>query len=243
MKKGLSGSTLKWIAILVMFVDHIGASLIETILSNAYGTSPLTGIALPMEFWWSVDRVLRYVGRIAFPIFGFLLVEGALHTRDIKKYGLRLALFALISELPFDLGLFGKLTWQHQNVFFTLFLGLAAVYVSMRVMDPGKRMALVMLAAVLAELLRTDYGAVGVVMIFFLYRFREQPGLRCLTGTGILLLASEMEITAIVSFLLMALYNGERGRQPQYFFYAFYPAHLLLLWAAGHYLLPALLQA
>ncbi|MCI9067722.1 MAG: conjugal transfer protein TraX, partial [Lachnospiraceae bacterium] len=83
-KKILNGRTLKWIAVVTMFIDHLGI-----VLSPGVST----------EVW----RTMRIVGRIAFPIFCFLLVEGFYHTRDVKKYLLRLGAFALVSELPFDL--------------------------------------------------------------------------------------------------------------------------------------------
>lgn len=239
-KQILSGSALKWIAIVIMLVDHIGASLIENVIWNAYGTSPLGHVQLSFSFWWKLDRILRYTGRIAFPIFCFLLVEGALHTRDIKKYGLRLAAFSLLSELPFDLALYGKLNWQHQNVFFTLLLGLVAVYASLYIREPVKRSLLAMGAALAAELLHTDYGAFGVLLILLFFQLRKQPLPRFLAGTGVLLLMNRMEVTAALAFLPIALYSGERGHQPKYFFYAFYPVHLLVLWAVGQFLLPVL---
>lgn len=73
----LSGSTLKWLAILLMLIDHVGASLLEIFVLNGYSNSPLAGLTGNVDFWWKVDRVLRYIGRSAFPIFCFLLVEGS----------------------------------------------------------------------------------------------------------------------------------------------------------------------
>ena len=70
-------STLKWLAILLMLIDHVGASLLEVFVLNGYSNSPLAGLTGNVDFWWKVDRVLRYIGRSAFPIFCFLLVEGA----------------------------------------------------------------------------------------------------------------------------------------------------------------------
>ena len=97
-RAGLSGSALKWIAVLVMAVDHLGAGLLEAYVLNAWGDSPLGGRFL--EQWdeiLAVDQVLRYIGRPAFPIFCFLLVQGFLHTHDVKRYAVRLGIFALIS--------------------------------------------------------------------------------------------------------------------------------------------------
>ena len=129
----LSGSTLKWLAILLMLIDHVGASLLEVFVLNGYSNSPLAGLTGNVDFWWKVDRVLRYIGRSAFPIFCFLLVEGAVHTRDIRRYAGRMIAFAFVSELPFDLALRNHFPWwAHQNVFFTLALGLSAILVFQR---------------------------------------------------------------------------------------------------------------
>ena len=115
---GLSGTALKRIACLSMLVDHLGASLLENGLFRCSAIDPrLVGL----------DQLLRLVGRLAFPIYCFLLVEGFLHTHDLKKYALRMLGFALISEGPFDWAFFSGVYWGHQNVYFTLLLGLALI--------------------------------------------------------------------------------------------------------------------
>lgn len=238
-----SGSTLKWIAILIMAVDHIGASLLEVFVINYYGNSPLAGQIDNLYFWVNLDSVLRCIGRTAFPIFCFLLVEGAVHTRSPKKYLLRLAAFAAVSEIPFDLALHNQFFyWGSQNVFFTLLAGLAVILVFQRY--PGEGWKGVLALAVLgtaAELCGTDYGAVGVAVITAMYLLRDRFAAAAVLSLILLVLLSRLEIYSIPAFLCIALYNGKRGRQPKYFFYAFYPAHLLLLWAAGRFILPALL--
>ena len=104
--KGIKTFLLKWIAIISMLIDHIGAVL------------------FPWCEW------MRIVGRLAFPIFAYLLVEGFVYTKDVKKYLVRLGLFALISEIPFDLAFFGTVFAPvHQNVFFELFCGNAGILV------------------------------------------------------------------------------------------------------------------
>ena len=129
-KWGISGSVLKWFAVITMVIDHFGASVLETYVMNVWGRSPLGNLF--SDHWnelLRVDRILRYIGRPAFPIFCFLLVEGFLHTRDVKKYAMRLGIFALISEIPFDLAVRGKFfDWQYQNVYVTLLLGLLTIW-------------------------------------------------------------------------------------------------------------------
>ena len=93
-------------------------------------------------------------------------------------------------------------------------------------------------AALAAELLHTDYGATGVLTIGILYLLRDNLPLATAASVLVLTVGSRMELYAIPAYLLMFLYNGERGRQPKYFFYLFYPVHLLLLWGIGRYLLP-----
>ena len=238
-----SGSALKWFAVLIMLVDHIGACLLEVFVLNYYGVSPLAGRIDNLYFWLSLDSDLRGIGRAAFPIFCFLLVEGAVHTRSPRKYLLRLASFALISEIPFDLALHNQpFYWGTQNVFFTLLAGLLVIQAFQR--SPGQEwrgmLALAVLGAA-AELCGTDYGAIGVAVIAVMYLLRERFWAASVLSLILLVLLARIEIFSIPAFLILALYNGKRGRQPKYFFYVFYPVHLLILWAAGNFVLPALL--
>lgn len=234
-----SGSTLKWLAIFLMFMDHVGASLLEVFILNGYGNSPMAGLVQNVGLWWNTDRILRYMGRSAFPIFCFLLVEGAVHTRDTRKYAQRLAVFALISELPFNLALHNTVFWwNHQNVFFTLLLGLLVIWTFQRSAGREWRGLLALgAAAALAELSRTDYGATGVLVIVLMYLLREQRIPALALSWLLLILGEKMELYALPGFLALLLYNGRRGRQPRYFFYWFYPSHLLLFWLLGNFVL------
>ena len=141
-KFGITGSTLKIIAIISMFIDHFGASIVEFYLYNILqpnGTEYSKALicsrvpGLWMEWMGDPEKVqnlditIRSIGRLAFPIFCFLLVEGFLHTHNMKKYLVRLGIFALVSDLPFDMAFFGEITIKHQNVFFTLFIAVFAL--------------------------------------------------------------------------------------------------------------------
>lgn len=241
-KKCLSGSTLKWFAIAVMLIDHVGACLVEGFMFNAYGNSPLTFSSGNIEFWYWLDLVLRCIGRSAFPVFCFLLAEGACHTRSMPNYMKRLAAFSLISEIPFDLAIQNTpFAWNMQNVFFTLLLGVIVIWVFQKY--PAEKwkgwLSFVLLAAA-AEVLHTDYGAVGVATILVMYLLREKPFRKLAVSYVVLALASLLELFCLPGMILLGLYNGERGRQPRYFFYAFYPVHLLVLWAVGNFLLPVI---
>ena len=118
---GISGSTLKLIAILSMLIDHAGATIIRTLWQSPVISSSVSQSRL----WSEIYKISRSVGRIAFPIFCFLIVEGFLHTRNVWRYARRLFLFSLISEIPFDLALKGSWYFpEKQNVYFTLLIGL-----------------------------------------------------------------------------------------------------------------------
>ena len=130
-RKGISGSTLKIIAIITMLIDHIGAGVLGRLLV-VRGMNE----AADLNAWIDANstlvityQMMRFVGRLAFPIFCFLLIEGFEHTHDVKKYALRLLSFCLVSEIPFDLLFNGKILESgYQNVFFTLFIGLMVMW-------------------------------------------------------------------------------------------------------------------
>lgn len=236
MKKGITGSTLKMIAIVTMLIDHIGAVLIERNLLYA----PDSSIAqMAQQPWFEVDMVLRLIGRIAFPIFAFLLVEGITHTRDVKKYLFRLLIFGFVSEIPFDLAIFGRpVNMGYQNVFFTLFAAGVVLYFLEKYegFTPQRRflqLGIVILGMGAATLLKTDYSWIGVLLVVILYVFRNNYVRRNVFGS----LCVAFELTAPLAFVPIHYYNGERGWSMKYFFYCFYPGHLLILYLIGIFLL------
>ena len=187
--------------------------------------------AFMSEYSWLVFLydLMRLVGRLAFPLFCFLLVEGFLHTSNVKKYALRLALFALVSEVPFDLAVFGTLfDPKHQNVFFTLLIGLLVMIAADRFREKVWVQVVIYAAGMAAGLLlQTDYGYKGVLLIIILYIFRYERKTQALAGA----LTISWELTAPLAFLPILAYNGKRGLSMRYFFYWFYPVHLLILCA------------
>ena len=228
-KRGLNGSALKWIAVLSMLVDHFA---VVFYFGSARVGNPI--------FSAGQYYILRGVGRLAFPIFAFLLAEGYHHTRSVEKYLLRLLLFGFVSEVPFDLAFQNAwLDMSYQNVFFTLFLGLVAVRLwdLLTCGDPESCGALRVLAGLLcivaaaaaAELGETDYGVWGVLVIVSISIFRETEWLRDLLSGCFLLGSYPLEVVGFADFILFHFYNGKRGRQRKYLFYIFYPAHLLML--------------
>ncbi len=227
--KGLTGSTLKLIAMVTMLIDHIAAVLMVRVY---------LGGGLSAEFY-NVILLMRIIGRPAFPIFCFLLVEGFQRTRDVKKYVLRMVLFALVSEIPYDLSLTSQvMCWGYQNVMFTMTIGLLAMcglkWIEEKEMEKWKSLLLkgfvVAAAAGLAALCKTDYSWYGILCICILYLLKIGNAGKMLLSSAVLTAASGLEIAAVVTAPLVRAYNGERGLKLKYFFYAFYPVHLLLLY-------------
>ena len=234
-RRGLSGTALKRIACVTMLIDHIGASCLEAgILLPAITTGAPSYGGIPVGTLLAVDQVLRAIGRLAFPIFCFLLVEGFVHTHDVKRYVQRLVLFGLISELPFDLAFFRTpFTLQYQNVYWTLALGVLAMAGLRHFETPEgnatwKGVLCACACALAAELANTDYGAIGVLLIMALYLTRADRKKQCIIGAVMML----FELTAPLAFVLIWFYNGQRGacgKVQQKVFYWFYPVHIALL--------------
>ncbi|NLZ80196.1 MAG: hypothetical protein GX913_00085 [Clostridiales bacterium] len=175
---------------------------------------------------------LRIIGRLAFPIYTFLLVEGFFHTRDIKKYTIRLGVFALISEIPFDLA-FYKIPFYlgHQNIFFTLLLGMLALMLIKKLKNNFIGFFAFLIIAVVAELLHTDYGAFGILLIGIFYGFRKKDILKTVFVTvANIFLAGGAQAFASLSMIPILFYNGKKGPSLKYVFYGFYPIHLLILY-------------
>ena len=286
---GISGSTVKLVGIITMLIDHFAAAVLLRYMYAGGWSDRL----------YVLYTILRLVGRLGFPIFCFLLVEGFEKTRSKTKYALRLLLFALISEVPFDLAFSAKvLEFGYQNVYFTLFLGLLALcvydyfenhklpvavqwllfvagialtgeklvqYYMQHILPGGDlffmvgfwaavfffsvllivyghgmgwdRMRLIgmdlaalCLFMMLANLMHTDYSATGVLTITAIYVFRGSNILPMVAGCVVLTLMASNEAAAFLTLIPVAKYNGKRGLKLKYFFYAFYPVHLLLLW-------------
>lgn len=171
------------------------------------------------------------IGRWAFPIFAFLIVEGFLHTHDRKKYGMNLLGFALISEIPYNFVHANKFFYSGQNVFFTLLLGYLGLCVIERYKEDFKNLAKYLVPLFVASILfRSDYGCAGFGFILLIYLLRNNKLLMSIVGTG----ALPSTIFSGMAFIPIWFYNGERGfvrgKVLKYAFYAFYPVHLLVLY-------------
>lgn len=229
----MTSFSLKIIAIISMFFDHFGYAFLG-------------------QF-----SFFNLIGRLAFPIFAFQISEGYTHTRNLKKYFLRLVFFALVSQIPFSLFLHKYINSSFQlNVFFTLFIGLFAIFTYDYIIklfsnskskfhfDKLVGFIIVMLFASIAQLLHTDYGFWGVIVIFAFYLFKNNKIASTISFVILCILKYSFNIImygfsyiyillcvfTILPILFIRLYNGKQGKKIKYLLYVFYPLHLLLLY-------------
>ncbi|NTV78923.1 MAG: conjugal transfer protein TraX [Clostridiales bacterium] len=248
-KRGtISGSTLKIIAMVAMLIDHTAATILDKVLLSmgAGNIGQLSPSGL-QDFYSQdgvmiisiIDGIMRLIGRLGFPIFCFLLIEGVVHTKNIYKYIIRLGMFALISEIPFDLAFNGSLLeFTYQNVFFTLLISvmMLAIWEGLDEKMKNKTGAIILKVVVLAVamaaayFLKTDYNMYGVLTVAVMYVFRKKKVISVMTGCIVLTIMSLFEATAFFVLIPVSKYNGTRGLNLKYVFYAFYPVHLLILY-------------
>lgn len=169
----MSGFWLKIIACICMVIDHT---------AEIFDISDINmGMYLGM----------KYVGRLAFPIFAFLIVQGYQKTNNLNKYLFRLGLFALVSEIPYDISFYDSyVDFDNQNVFFTLFFGIVAILLYETFRKSIMKSTLIgMSVGLLAEYMNTDYGAMGVWLILFLFVFREEKSKQYIAGVSVIVLS------------------------------------------------------
>lgn len=234
-KTGLSQETLKIIACVTMLIDHVGASVVET----QFFETPSVALS-------SLYFAMRIIGRVAFPIYCFLLAEGAHYTRSPRNYAIRLSIGVLLSELPFDFALFGGLTWAYQSVMVTLLLGFGMLELMKKCPKYWMKLLAVIPFALAAQWLNTDYGGYGVAVVALFGLTRELPHCREIQLVGLSILCILMnsaevsfgaievpiELFAVFSMIPICLYSGRKAtasKAVQLGFYLFYPVHLAVL--------------
>lgn len=208
--KPLNAFHLKIIALLTMLIDHWGYLYFPKVLE------------------------LRIIGRIAFPLFAFMLVQGYFHTHNITKYLSRLFLWALIAEVPFDWYHFGMISCaKSQNILFTLFVGLLGISFFQQKIHFAYKIAIGAFLCGFAQYINLEYGAYGVLMIFCFYLFRNKKHWRFLSVCLLSVLATFftyfLQIFCLLAFVPIELYNGKQGIKTGQIYYTFYPLHLFLL--------------
>ncbi|MDU2829483.1 MAG: TraX family protein [Anaerococcus sp.] len=217
----INGAGLKYIAFISMFIDHFNKTII----------TPLLNYQEPLV---TISTIFDIIGRIAFPIFAFMIVEGFYKTKSRGKYLRNLLIFAIISEVPYDM--FQSKVFinnRSQNIMWALALGLLTLIIVDKLKEKiknkyawlGVSILIVAINAVLATLLSFDYDYYSIIIIFILYLFYDKRFL----GSILSYLVIIKEVYAILGFAVINFYNGEKGRQDKLFNYLFYPVHLLIL--------------
>ena len=213
---------LKIIGVITMLFDHVGDAIIGKF------------------------SFCNLIGRIAFPIFAFQAVQGYIYTKDFKKHMLKLFIFACISQIPFMLFLS---TFTEEiltlNIFFTLFLGLLALFVYDRCKNKVLGFLFVILTSIIAYFIHVDYGTFGILLMFCFYFFKDKKGSMAITTIVLCFLRFVPDIIATpvlwfiyiqcaiftaLSLIFILFYNKNEGPKAKYFFYIFYPLHLLILY-------------
>ena len=218
----LSGSILKMIALILMIIDHTALHILTPSCKVSFSVFNVTV---------SMYEMMRWAGRLSFPIFAFLLTEGFIHTHDRRKYGRNLLVFALISEIPWNLEHNGTLVYARQNVMFTLLLGYLGMFIIEEYKnDIRNQTVLLLLMLFISFILNADYGYLGFALILLLYVLRDNKVLQCVIGTCLL----PSTWIGGLSFILINMYNGKRGfiQKPalKYAVYAIYPLHMLIIY-------------
>lgn len=228
----VSAATLKWYGCITMFFYSLSMTVVQNGLLHVDQFSNVQ-----LREMWAADpdlmvlsswaAVFQLLGGLAIPVFAFLLVEGFLHTSSYKGYLIRLAVLALLSEIPFDFATSGKLfDWTSQNMIFTLVISLVMLY-GLRLFAAGKGVKLlIVLAAVLwSVLMKTQFGLCMVLLAAVYYLLKDHKAKLWVGGA-----ISLMYVTGPVSNFVLKQYNHQRGSRPsKYLFYILYPLHLLIL--------------
>jgi hypothetical protein len=220
---------IKLLAITTMLIDHIGWLLFPQI------------------------TVLRIIGRLSFPLFAWLIANGAYHTKNIKAYLIRLSAFAIISQLPYQLALHSlNDTTFKLNIFFSLAFGLLAIFLIDRFKKAKATLLIIIVFSLLAQILNFNYGAAGILAITLFYLFFKNRKKLITTQIAIFVLPNILALIlflqlgqeiiwenfiqpiAALSVIPILLYNGTEGKKMQLAFYLFYPIHLTVLLLIKH---------
>lgn len=211
----LDTNVLKLIAAVTMLVDHIGF------------------------IFFPGKMIFRAIGRIAMPCFAFCVSESCIYTHDRKQYLLRLFLFALLTELPFDLAFYGRIYPSYQNIMFTFFLAVLGITLYERIPNVYAGSICLAVCPALAYIFNCDYRFYAVFAVYIYYFLKKYDlRIRELAGTGFLILSRTKGMHAYVflSLFPLLLYSGKKGKDLKWFFYLFYPGHLLVLYLIKRYL-------
>ena len=244
--KVLNRDMMKYLALIPMFIGHMIAWI--NLMNNPENSLAVYELPIPL-------LILTGLSLFCPPVMFFFIADGYKYTKDIKKYALRLLIFACISQ-PFDWLVFQPIFgWWTSNVIFTLFFGLLAIIAWESRFKLWQRIALVVLCVGATVLLYSDWMIFGVIFILFLHIFREKPKARFISYSILILLHTSLNLTSLGSvptfklllymfvmlasflaayFCMTTFYNGRKSNHPvfaKWFFYIFYPLHYLIIFA------------
>lgn len=223
-----SGAQLKYLAFISMLIDHVNNAIVTPMLDGG-------------GFLLYLSNIFSILGRIAFPIFIFFIVEGFFKTSNRKKYLITLLIFGVISEVPFDMFTSKTFFDPHwNNMMFTLALCLITIWIIDSIKNKLDNKVLwyvisiiiVILFGFLAMQLSLDYDYHAIVVAYLFYIFYDKP----ILGAGLGSLSIIKELYSFLGFGMTLTYNGERGRQYKWLNYFFYPVHILILGILRFYL-------
>lgn len=246
MKRGISQEGLKLLACVTMLIDHVGYALIYPV----YQQHSIAGVHMisSVKLLYTAYLLLRCIGRLSLPVFAFLLMEGFHHTKNRKKYAIRLLIGAILSEIPYNLVVSGSLLWHYQqSIMITLVLGFLALIAMERCRKPAWKSVAMIPFAVVSELMNADYGWGGVVLIALFELTRTMYNRNLIRFFGMVVLfhyipsvmlqfgnfAVPMQALGALSMLFIAAYDGRKishSKAVQWAFYLFYPVHLAVLY-------------
>ena len=216
----MSVFVLKLIGIIVMSIEHVGYIVFKNI------------------------NFTTYIGRFAFPIFAFLITEGFAHTKNVKKYFLRLFIFAAISQIPYMLFVSKFSTTWDLNILFTFSLGLLMLFMLEKTNNKFIKAIIIIFTCCISDAFTFDYGWFGIATIYIFYKFKDKKILMSILFILTSLIQNTIRffifnyntqffilfIFTTLSLIFINLYNGKRGKNLKYLFYIFYPLHLTILY-------------
>lgn len=238
-----SANQLKIVAMISMLIDHIALTLIlngklygydEVLLKNVLTLESSKG-------WFILYKICRIIGRMAFPIFAFLLVEGFRHTSNIVKYIMRIGFLALLSEIPYDLMVHNRMFYyEEQNVVFAYFIALLMLVI-IRILSKYSDyfdFPILMLAGIICYMLKTAYSIECILLIYVFYKLKNNWNWMMIAASGILIWSSWEKFygLAFLSVGILYFYDGKKGELSlKTLSYVFYPLHMLILYGIVYF--------
>lgn len=249
--KGINRNALRTWALLLAIAGLVGRGLIQNhILGVGAATTEemlnLMNASSQNMTLVTVSLVLQFAETMALPMFALLLAQGVEHTSDLKRYALRVTGCALITEIPYDLLIHGKLAMTSQNPVFGMVLGLLVLHFFRTYGEKGMKnfmvkFLVVVMGIVWAKMLRIDMGEAVILLVWPMFAFRQKAIYRNLVGAIMSMICcffSVFFVLAPFGCLFLHFYNGEKGEEEpgKVLTYGVYPAATLLLALAGMFL-------